>query len=151
MKVGKGRTMWKRARPEKAEERAETELGEECALFLAGAYRDFLEAHDRPIPAWAWINSLAHGDRANAERAAAMRNGEETPDALVAEIAAAALTALKNGATLESLQRNTLVPLELALAATHNLPPTNSAELGRALASARTARLSLTPTRRLSQ
>lgn len=143
--------MWRRSNPEPVKELEATELGEECAAFLAGGSRDYLEARGRPIPAWAWVNRLTHGDQAAIEYAAAMHHSDDTPDALIAEIAAAALARLAGGATLEALQRITLVPLELALAASAGPAPASSSELARALASALTNRLSPIETRRPGQ
>lgn len=128
---------------------ASSELAEQCELFLSGAYREYLEARGRPIPAWAWINRLAHGDRADFERAAAMHNGDATAEALIAEIAAVALTRLQRGVDLETLQQNSLIPLELALAARAGVAPANSEELGRMITSALMTRLARIPRRPL--
>lgn len=138
--------MWRKSKlePVKKQEATgfgEAGLGDECAAFLAGGYRHYLDTRGQPIPAWAWINCLAHGDRSDIECAATLQTNEVDPDTLIAAIAMAALAHLTVGATLEALQRNTLVPLELALAAQAGTVPTNSLELGRALASALPKRL----------
>lgn len=143
--------MWKRSKREVVEEPAATELGDECAAFLTGGYRDYLETRGRPVPAWAWVNRLAHGDHADIASAAARQSNDDTPEALIAAIAAAVLTRLQDGVPLEALQRNSLVPLEMTLAAQAELPPTSSIELGRVLRSALTTRLPPPQTRRLDQ
>jgi hypothetical protein len=111
---------------------AEAELSEECSTFLAGAYREYLEIRGGSIPAWAWINVLAHGTRGDIE-VAASQCGDDTPVALVGEMAAAMVAALGRGECLVDLQRNTLIPLELALTATVDALPTSSTDLATAI------------------
>lgn len=126
--------------PEDAEQ-----LGGECAKFLSGTYRDDLESGDRPIHAWVWINSPAHGGSAELESAAATRRGVGPSEALIAAIAAALLGALNRGATSARLQRNTLIPLEWALAGRAAKAPTDSVELGRTIKAVSATRLRPTP------
>jgi hypothetical protein len=115
---------------------AANEISEECSAFLAGSYRGYLEICGRPVPAWAWLNALAHGDRIDIEIEATTCSGDDTPEAVVGELAAAVVAALERGEELVGLQRNTLIPLELALSATTYAVPTNGVELARALRSA---------------
>jgi hypothetical protein len=127
--------MRKRTKSARRRRSAETELSEECSAFLCGSYREYLDMCGRSIPAWAWVNVLAHGSRDDIEIVATMSSDDGTPEGLIGECATAVVAALENGESLVGLQRKTLVPLELALADAIDAYPTNSAELGRALRS----------------
>lgn len=102
----------------------ERELAEEliadCEAFLAGRYAEHLEARGRRVPAWAWVNLLAHGT--GDELAAARHLVQDGTDPrsqwraarafLAREVLEAAVAA---GTTLDDLQRRVLIPLELEL------------------------------------
>lgn len=36
-------------------------IGAECEAFVTGRYVEHLAAHQIPVPAWTWLNLLAHG------------------------------------------------------------------------------------------
>jgi len=100
----------------------ERELVAECEEFLFGRYAQYLRDESRPVPTWAWLNVLAHG---NEEDIAALAASEpprrSSPDTVWQEALAFLAQELMNEATrrglpLASLQRSTLVPLELELA-----------------------------------
>jgi hypothetical protein len=35
--------------------------GDECQAFVSGRYAEFASVRRRPVPVWAWVNTLAHG------------------------------------------------------------------------------------------
>ncbi len=113
---------------------------------MSGTYADYLKSRGLPVPAWVWINGLAHGGLAEVKSAAATRHVIGSPEALIAEIACCVLRALQRGAALEMLQRNTLIPLELALAARAGRAPTDSVELARSIKAVSATRLRPMPT-----
>jgi hypothetical protein len=99
-------------------------VAEEAEAYLAGRYVDHLVADGQPVPPWAVLNRLAHADHDQLTRLVA---GEEAgrPAAprrqtawAEAERFLAAHLLATGGATPEGLarlQRDALVPLELAL------------------------------------
>ena len=90
---------------------------EECAAFLTGRYRELLEQTGQPVPVWAWLNALAHGEEELVARLAAGPAGSDTPDAYVARFARHTCHKLRSeGRTLKEIQATVLIPLELALA-----------------------------------
>lgn len=124
------------------------DLGAECEAFLSGSYQSYLMGRSSPVPAWAWINPLAHGDRAQVERIARMADNGSDAQALTACLARKMLRSIDAGVgTLRELQRRTLIPLELAL--TRQTPeldvPETSAHLTAAIAAAVASGLSPLP------
>ncbi len=97
------------------------QLVRECEAFLSGRLAEEMELTEQPVPAWAWLNMLAHG---NIRQMRAMAGG-----ALVRPIAG--LEAWQRGlgflarevlavldehrCSVEDLQRQVLVPLELEM------------------------------------
>ncbi len=126
--------MWRRRKEARLPNLA-NDLVAECEAFLSGAYLRYLVDRCREIPAWVWINDLAHGDEAEVRRAAARSNDRSDPHSLIVDIAREILVAVDEGnITLKALQRRTLIPLELALADRCDLAvPTDSAAFTRVL------------------
>ena len=95
----------------------------ECRSFLDGDYAEHLVGAGRAVPAWAWLNSLAHGSLEDL-RSLASGGPVRAPgfDATavwrqaLAYLAQEVLFLVDGGQDLAGLQRTTLVPLELALA-----------------------------------
>ena len=95
-------------------------LVKECDAYLAGQYADYLEAHHRPIPDWAWLGVLAH---ARPERLRALvrdlshDGGRPTRTTVwwqaVRFLAGEILAGHDSDRDLEELRRSVLVPLEL--------------------------------------
>jgi hypothetical protein len=55
--------MW--GRPYRARtEGPDSELVDECSLFLNGTYALAMDSDGLPVPGWAWLNLLAHGSPA---------------------------------------------------------------------------------------
>ena len=128
----------------------QSRLDVECEAFLHGRYRSYLEAEGLPVPAWAWLNILAHGNRDDVENIGQLESNSGSPDSVVTGIAAHLLQLVdEHGLTLEELQRRTLMPLEGALL-NEVAVPLNSAELGKAVMTALGAGLSPLPPRRRS-
>lgn len=88
----------------------------ETQAYLSGTYRQLLERRREPVPAWAWVNGLAHGGHDEVARLASAACGDG-PEDFVAGLARDLLGQLAaRRAGLEELQRERLIPLELALA-----------------------------------
>jgi hypothetical protein len=121
-----GRRFWRAARSRRggALEGAGESIATEVEAYLSGSYRELLERRGEAIPAWAWLNGVAHGSPDRVRRAAS----ERSP---YGRAAIAADRAWGGGAgagggrrgrpprgeiTLEDLQHEMLIPLELALA-----------------------------------
>ncbi len=99
-------------------------LSEECQTFLDGTYLLYLAANDKPVPGWVWINRLAHAEPYDIE---ALADGTDSSmkalpgraqwhgavSFLATELLGVASAA---HATVEQIQREVLVPLELQLA-----------------------------------
>ena len=85
--------------------------------FFSGRYADYLTSHKLPIPAWAWLNGLSHG---NGDEIRALAMSECTgPSAVIAELAAQIVTLMDTERLSPSfIQSRILIPLELRLAAT---------------------------------
>jgi hypothetical protein len=97
-------------------------IAEEVEEYLAGRYVDFLAGRGRPVPAWAVVNRLAHATR---DEMARVVEGDLGPDPRTKRhvaweeserfIAARLLACTSGSDDLAALQRDTLIPLELAL------------------------------------
>ena len=105
---------------------AEREFSDACESFLHGAYADHLRSIGRPIPAWTWLNVLAHGTETQV-RAITHTPPLATGDCQAAEKLRQALVFLA-GEVLDHaerigglgvLQRSVLIPLELQLVDSH--------------------------------
>ena len=95
----------------------------EFDAFLAGRYADWLSTANRAVPAWAWVNKVAH---ATIEELHAIAtgpvpvgaSGETVQWHLVSTLLAKEVLAAVAGdeSRLAELQRETLVPAELQVA-----------------------------------
>ena len=133
--IGRGYRGLKR-RSREAEVGGTAGVAAACEAYLSGAYRQFLEEQGRPVPAWAWLNRLAHGDRSSIEALAGAPD-DGSPAALVASIARMLLlVADRRGGSLASVQRQRLIPLEGRMASAPSGVPGDQDELARALAAA---------------
>jgi hypothetical protein len=99
---------------------AGTELIGEAEAVLAGRYAEHLESGQRPVPAWAWVNLLAHGTeeglreaRARLGEPGASQRWRDARGYLAGEILGVVEV---GGIPLDELQREVLVPFELRLA-----------------------------------
>lgn len=99
--------------------------------YITGRYRAYLEGREEAVPAWAWVNELAHGTRADLEKLAALRPSSPGPKRLVGDLAAG-LTDLDD-ARLQRVQRERLEPLEVTLRERAAGPPTSEDELARTI------------------
>jgi len=95
---------------------AGTPLAAECGAFLDGSYAEHLVDRVQIVPAWSWLNLLAHGTEAEIRDAARSSTGRGWRGArrfLAGEV----VDRIESGhGPLEELQRSALVPLELKLA-----------------------------------
>lgn len=98
---------WRKPNPAHNDDGVGTNLVAECEAFISGAYAAHLQARGQPVPAWAWINRLAHAAPADIEVLAAAAYGD-TPEALTSCIAAHLLAVTQHrGISLESNPCNT--------------------------------------------
>jgi hypothetical protein len=95
-------------------------IAAECSAFLSGEAAALLESRGRIRPCWAWLNALAHGPESDLERQArslgrpSTRGRWETANAF---LAGELLATSRRGSSMEALQSDVLVPLELDLLA----------------------------------
>lgn len=115
------------------QEQAAGPLIAECEAFLDGRYRQFLERRGKPVPAWAWLDCLAHGSTADITAVAISKAYTNSPAQLVAELSTAVLGRLdREDDSLLRLQESKLLPLESKLYKYAGLTvPQSAAELTR--------------------
>lgn len=96
----------------------------ECGAFLTGRYAQELDDSRDPVPAWAWLSILAHGDEDDLAAFASEDRRRRPPREAaiwrqaVGFLALEVLSQARRGrCPLVELQRTTLVPLELRLTA----------------------------------
>lgn len=105
--------MWTWHRPAQPSAEEQT-LVEDCEAFLAGRHLPRRSRHGRSIPPWMWINTLAHGSRADIEALARTPAGVSRESGAAPYLAGEVLAAIdRPGLTLGWLQRSFLVPVEL--------------------------------------
>ncbi|MGA2520655.1 MAG: hypothetical protein ABSG81_07540 [Acidimicrobiales bacterium] len=100
------------------------ELVRECTAFLSGCYPGHLVDAGLPVPAWAWLNPVAHGSVDSVRMLASGATlGRPAPYATGAWTQAVAFLASEvlrlvgdDPAGLLHVQGASLVPLELAMA-----------------------------------
>jgi hypothetical protein len=105
-------------------------IGPECEEFLAGRYAQHLQSVGRTVPAWAWLNRLAHSSVADI-RSLASGQGARQGDSVSAAVrflAGELLARAGDADSLAALQRDVLVPEELALA-NHWMEPLTAGQL----------------------
>lgn len=112
--------------------RDEIGVAAEAAGFLNGQYADtaFLSSND--VPAWAWLSVIAHGDRATLERCARWMDEHRGARAeldnwgrVLQHVSRRLLESSDElGCSIIHLQRQLLVPLELAVSLTPVGPAT---------------------------
>lgn len=117
--------MWDRWRRRRREGGSGNALAAECEAFLAGHYLDLLCSNGRlAIPAWAYVNCVAHASRAELEE---MANREASPSdamALVSYMASEVIGAANRlGVEVSILQGSVLIPFELKLC---GIPPSSA-------------------------
>jgi hypothetical protein len=115
--------MWLRRRKrgqqssETGKETPDDDIATECQLFLTGRYAERLDASGRPLPAWVWLNELAHGSPDELSALAGGTTARPHPQVWASAITylAGELLVLADGDTarLRALQSDVLVPLEL--------------------------------------
>jgi hypothetical protein len=100
---------WRRSRGEARE------LVDECEAFLNGRYLFEMARQPTRPPAWVWFNTLAHGQRSDIEALAAAKAGY-TDEISAAQYFAREVLATADlaGLSLQVLQRELLVPIELS-------------------------------------
>ncbi|HEY8547948.1 MAG TPA: hypothetical protein VIL36_22975 [Acidimicrobiales bacterium] len=95
----------------------------ETEAVLAGRYADLLVADNRPVPAWAWTNALAHATEETLDEVSLPDHPGPVPPHRAwwharTYLAGEVLEAGRRCGSLARVQREALVPLELALMAT---------------------------------
>lgn len=97
--------------------RNRSEIADECEAFLAGRYVEMVIGKYRQLlPAWAWVNPLAHADYSDLTRLAELSPDRDDPLGFFSYLADEVL--LRTGGddqALRRMQHDALVPLELAL------------------------------------
>ena len=96
------------------------ELVADAEIVLAGRYADHLLEHRRPVPAWAWTNLLSHASAQELHRTRISHMRRAVGPCAVwlsarAYLAGEVLDAAARQGSLEELQAEVLVPVELAL------------------------------------
>jgi len=96
------------------------ELVADAELVLAGRYADHLLEHRRPVPAWAWTNLLSHACAEDLHHARIAHMSRAVGPSAVwlsarAYLAGEVLDAAARHGSLDQLQAEALVPVELAL------------------------------------
>ncbi|SRR5581483_5211648 len=118
------------------------ELIVECERFLAGRSAEYLAGNGRPIPAWAWLNVLAHGDETRVHTIATTLRQSDTHERVttwgqaLGRLADEILECAAVVGSVHTVQLATLVPLELRLMANREMAGLGPADL---LARARAA------------
>jgi hypothetical protein len=96
-------------------------LANECTAFLNGTLAEYWDDKGLTVPVWAWTNLLAHGDEDRIAECVArprcMRRSARNWSVARSYLALEILGLLDESLSLEELQCEVLVPLELELAA----------------------------------
>ncbi len=114
-------------RPSKHDE-LNTELVKECEAFLSGHLPERWTRAHRPVPDWAWLSIIAHGSEAQLafleeDEVDGLVSMEQAWRYALKLVAGAVLAAAEmSGRTLEDIQREVLVPLELQLSTRSFVP-----------------------------
>jgi hypothetical protein len=99
-----------------------TALVNECQAFLDGGIVEQFIRSEIEIPAWAWINLLAHGEESQLSNPPMPRHDRRGEDVTRwcdarAYLAHEVLRRARHVGSLRAVQRRVIVPLELMLAA----------------------------------
>jgi hypothetical protein len=128
--------MWKWWEPE--ERGAGLGLGDECEAFLAGEWAEYRLARGRDVPAWAWLNRVAHAPAHVLVLAirtpSSGRETDEWTRLRTCVVESLFRQADENGMTVAELQWAALVPIELILFANDGPPRPNPELLAQILA-----------------
>jgi hypothetical protein len=96
------------------------ELAAECTAFLQGGYAAALAKAHRPVPVWAWTNTLAHASEADLRELMRTRGRFARASGrwalACAYVAGEVLDLAERHGSLRRLQSAVLIPLELELA-----------------------------------
>lgn len=97
--------------------RRKGEIAQECEAFVSGRYHEIgLRCHRKAPPGWVWVNALAHAERAELQRLAALSSTRDDRLGFLSYLAdEVLLSAGPDDVTLLRIQRDTLMPFELAL------------------------------------
>lgn len=108
----------------------------DCERFLAGRYAQHLQSEGRTVPHWAWLNQLSHGSAADIQSLADGHGGRrgDPETAAVQFLAGELLARAGDEDALAVLQRDVLIPEELALANRWTEPFTPGQLVSRVLA-----------------
>lgn len=110
----------------------------EFDAYLSGVYADWLMRTHQPVPAWAWVNRLAHSTTAELRHISHGSGLPPTNDSdvvlwhqVVVFLAREVLDHVADDGQLRDVQRRVLIPLELRLADKwwYALPPLDVATL----------------------
>jgi len=131
--------MWKWWEPE--EGGAGRGLGDECEAFLAGEWAEYRRTRGRDVPAWAWLNRVAHAPAHVLVLAIRTpvygRETDEWSRLRTCVVESLFRQADEKRMTVAELQRAALVPIELALFADDGSPRRNPELLVQILAALR--------------
>lgn len=103
-----------------AERRLEEAFVVECERFLEGRFAEHLATSGGPVPAWAWLNLLAHGSEERLRIMSCIRIDPTTGPSwgrALARLADEVLAEADRERSLLTVQLSVLVPLELYLVA----------------------------------
>jgi hypothetical protein len=96
-------------------------LPQECEAYLNGTLAEYWEEQGTAVPVWTWTNLLAHGSDGqiaeSVHRPARPRRTARSWRIARSYLAYEVLDLTEEDITLEELQSNVLIPLELELAA----------------------------------
>lgn len=97
------------------------QLVSECVEFLRGGYAVILARQHRPVPVWAWTNTLAHASEADLRELVRTRGRFAQASGrwalACAYVAGEVLDVAERHGSLHHLQSAVLIPLEHELAA----------------------------------
>jgi hypothetical protein len=102
--------------PAEETEPVDDHFARECEAFLDGRYLEWAREEGIPVPAWAWFNRVAHGDRSAIAEHACASDISMRPQSLPETAVSVEFALLrKPDAVFGAVQRELLVPLELEL------------------------------------
>src|SRR5262245_18668865 len=124
--------MWRRHSEEDSDPFGRA-LVDECEWYLSGAFAEHCAA-DEQVPAWAWMNLLAHGEESELRALATDRAVDDEGRQALRYVAAELLDLAADGyLDLAMYQRDVLVPLELDMFACPTFREWSAAQLASGL------------------